>query len=227
MKNIRRDLFVCVAGCSCFFTGCQQIADDTASSIGVTVEKHLQELQTEVGHIVKEAATEAVKEGIENVTSEVSNFAGKVQESVDSSGQESVEEEMDLEEDVVQIVVFYPDEGVEYFLEEKVSIETTGNWVTDVIESLIKKGILPEEVIVEAYEIEGEQLTIVLSEEFEMFLNQFGTSGEYMVLGSIVNTLLYAGQLKEVMILIEDGYLETGHAIYDYPWERFEDLVTR
>lgn len=227
MKNIRRDLFVCVAGCSCFFTGCQQIADDTASSIGVTVEKHLQELQTEVGHIVKEAATEAVKEGIENVTSEVSNFAGKVQESVDSSGQESVEEEMDLEEDVVQIVVFYPDEGVEYFLEEKVSIETTGNWVTDVIKSLIKKGILPEEVIVEAYEIEGEQLTIVLSEEFEMFLNQFGTSGEYMVLGSIVNTLLYAGQLKEVMILIEDGYLETGHAIYDYPWERFEDLVTR
>lgn len=227
MKNIRRDLFVCVAGCSCFFTGCQQIADDTASSIGVTVEKHLQELQTEVGHIVKEAATEVVKEGIENVTSEVSNFAGKVQESVDSSGQESVEEEMDLEEDVVQIVVFYPDEGVEYFLEEKVSIETTGNWVTDVIESLIKKGILPEEVIVEAYEIEGEQLTIVLSEEFEMFLNQFGTSGEYMVLGSIVNTLLYAGQLKEVMILIEDGYLETGHAIYDYPWERFEDLVTR
>ncbi|MFI3200291.1 MAG: GerMN domain-containing protein [Eubacteriales bacterium] len=227
MKNIRRDLFVCVAGCSCFFTGCQQIADDTASSIGVTVEKHLQELQTEVGHIVKEAATEVVKEGIENVTSEVSNFAGKVQESVDSSGQESVEEEMDLEEDVVQIVVFYPDEGVEYFLEEKVSIETTGNWVTDVIKSLIKKGILPEEVIVEAYEIEGEQLTIVLSEEFEMFLNQFGTSGEYMVLGSIVNTLLYAGQLKEVMILIEDGYLETGHAIYDYPWERFEDLVTR
>lgn len=213
-------LVVCLIGLVCVITGCDQV-DDVTDSIGQVVETQLDEMRVEISDIVKEAVSEAVQNEKDAITAEVSNFVGSVEEKVGlSEGEEQVEVE---DENLVEVIVFYPDSQVEYFLEEGVYIPKTGDWVQEVMQALVKKGIIPEEVVVNQYVVEQMCLTIWLSEEFEEFINQFGTSGEYMYMGSVVNTLLIAGELEEVEIRIGEGYLETGHAIYDMPLGWFED----
>lgn len=52
------------------------------------------------------------------------------------------------------------------------------------------------------------------------FQNQrksYGTSGENMLLGCVVNTFLDAYKAETVFITVDGGILESGHAIYDFP----------
>ena len=56
-------------------------------------------------------------------------------------------------------------------------------------------------------------------------LRSLGTSGEYMTLGALVNTLLEAFEAEEVVLTAEGAVLETGHAVYDQPLTYFEENI--
>jgi hypothetical protein len=49
-----------------------------------------------------------------------------------------------------------------------------------------------------------------------------GTSGEYQLLGCLVNTLLTHFEQEEITLTIEGETLETGHNVYAYPLRLFE-----
>ena len=88
----------------------------------------------------------------------------------------------------------------------------------DIMEQLIQAGALPEGVRV--LSMEGGVLD--LNSAFLSFLNSMGTSGEYVVMGSVVNTYLTAFGLDRITITVEGNVPETGHSVYDQPLRMYE-----
>lgn len=83
---------------------------------------------------------------------------------------------------------------------------------------LSTKGVLPADVQVNSFEqseADGEQaIDLDLSESFGIYLRSMGTSGEYIVMGSICNTFLEAYDADKIHITVDGEKLETGHAEY-------------
>ena len=88
----------------------------------------------------------------------------------------------------------------------------------DILEQLVQAGALPEGVRV----LSMDSGVLDLNSAFLSFLNSMGTSGEYVVMGSVVNTYLTAFDLERITITVEGNVPETGHSIYDQPLRMYE-----
>ena len=62
-----------------------------------------------------------------------------------------------------------------------------------------------------------------LNDAFAAQVRSLGTSGEYFLVGGIVNTLLDAFDGTEVMLTVNGAPFESGHNIYDYALTRYEE----
>ena len=84
---------------------------------------------------------------------------------------------------------------------------------------LAEKNILPQLSQVSMTQ-SGETLTLDLGEEFSAAVQGQGTAGEYIMLGSLVNTFLDNYKAEQLILTVNGQPLETGHNIYDYPLTR-------
>ncbi len=62
-----------------------------------------------------------------------------------------------------------------------------------------------------------------LNDAFAAQVRSLGTTGEYFLVGGIVNTLLDAFDGTEVILTVNGAPLESGHNIYDYALTRYEE----
>ena len=93
------------------------------------------------------------------------------------------------------------------------------------IMNLVSYQVLPDTVTVESFSEETEtakdgtvtdkRLLLDLSSDFGSWLSSMGTSGEMIVMGSLVNTFLDAYDASAMKVTVEGQVLETGHQIYD------------
>ena len=90
------------------------------------------------------------------------------------------------------------------------------------MDALIASGVLNEDIAVNSVELDGRLLKLDLNSVFADLINQQGTTGERMVIGSLVNTYLSAYQAETVLITVDGKILESGHVIYDFPMGYFE-----
>lgn len=111
--------------------------------------------------------------------------------------------------------LYLPDDQAEHFLQQVV--ETDRIDADGVLLELQEKGVLPYGVIMNAFGSEGSQLMIDFNRDFEDLICSMGTSGERMIVGSVVNTFLNAFQAESVVFTIDGEILESGHVIYDFP----------
>ena len=82
---------------------------------------------------------------------------------------------------------------------------------------LTAKGVIPSDVQIltfEQHEEGGRRIILNLSESFHTHIRSFGTAGEYLIIGSIVNTFLSVYQAEGINIIVEGQILESGHAEY-------------
>lgn len=141
--------------------------------------------------------------------------------------------------DEMEVTLYLPDDQAEFFTEvtETVSAEPQG-----IVDALIAHGALPEGVTVNDFRIadngvettDGETVSYTagdtlhidldLSAAFGEALSSAGTSGETMILGSVVNTMLTAYNADTITITCDGAVLETGHNVYDEPLT-FYDLT--
>ena len=116
----------------------------------------------------------------------------------------------------MRITLYLPNDNADGFVTREVTLPREAP--QDTMEQLVQAGALPEGVRV--LSMEGGVLD--LSSEFLTFLNTMGTSGEYVVMGSVVNTYLTAFGLDRITITVEGNVPETGHSIYDEPLRMYE-----
>lgn len=86
------------------------------------------------------------------------------------------------------------------------------------IMNLVSYQVLPDTVTVESFSEEtgtDKRLLLDLSSDFGSWLSSMGTSGEMIVMGSLVNTFLDAYDASAMKVTVEGQVLETGHQIYD------------
>ena len=139
--------------------------------------------------------------------------------------------------DTMEITLYLPDDQVESFETVTETVDATPQGIVD---ALIAHGALPEGVKVNSFSMtdngvetqEGDTVSYTvgdtlhidldLSQEFADAASSTGTSGEQMLLGSLVNTMLKAYNADEITITCDGAALETGHNVYDQPLTFYE-----
>ena len=130
----------------------------------------------------------------------------------------------------MSITLYLPNDNADGFVTREVTLprEAPGDiteqliqmdaLAEDILEQLVQAGALPEGVRV----LSMDNGVLDLNSAFLSFLNTMGTSGEYVVMGSVVNTYLTAFGLDRITITVEGNVPETGHSIYDQPLRMYE-----
>ena len=119
--------------------------------------------------------------------------------------------------ELTTITVYVPNEDLDGFD----TVDITGNNLS-VLEAMVQAGILPENIVINSFSWSKDTLTVDFGPEFKKLINHQGTAGEYMIMGSIVNTLITLNEVKYIQITVDGDILESGHMIYDFPMEFYE-----
>ena len=144
-----------------------------------------------------------------------------VGENVQAQGEQAPDEQ--VQEDVaepVNVIIYYSNIQADGFATKEMQIE--GLTPENLIAELAKVNIVSIDTEVKGFSQDGKSLTLDLSTGFGQYLNMMGSSGEYVVMGGLVNTFLDAYDAEEILITVEGNALESGHAIYDKPLGFYE-----
>lgn len=121
----------------------------------------------------------------------------------------------------VTILVYYGNDNADALLSKEATLpELTPAAVAG---ELIAVGVLPEGTLVNRLEVIGPFLYLDLSYEFFDKLQTMGTSGEWIMVGSVTNTFLDAYGVDSLILTANGAIIETGHVVYDAPLTRFEN----
>ena len=115
--------------------------------------------------------------------------------------------------------IYVPNENANGFVVETISTEEISE--ETVLVELKKYNVLTEDVSINSFHVENNLITIDFNQAFADIVCSMGTSGEMMVLGSVVNTFLDAFQAESVYFTVDGQILESGHAIYDFAMSFF------
>lgn len=116
----------------------------------------------------------------------------------------------------MSITIYFENENADGFDTKNVKVEKLT--AENLIEQLRKKGVLAEEVQINSFEEtedEGEKaLKIDLNKEYLKELQSMGSSGEYMLMGSVCNTFLDAYECNKIQVTVDNQEIVTGHTDY-------------
>ena len=133
------------------------------------------------------------------------------------------EEPAETKEPGAIINVYVSDDMAERFVIMQESADVLDE--NTVFAALKAVGTIPQETSLLSFSNGGGSLTLDMSAEFADRVGTMGTSGEYMLLGSVVNTYLTAFDAQTVTLLSNGNPLETGHNVYFEPLGFFADNV--
>lgn len=163
-------------------------------------------------------------------------FAGCTKEKEEPAQEEQVEKEEPAEKPVEkpetekeekeepvdpsrEITLYYADQQTGDMTTTTVSIKNE----KDIWNALKEYGILSEDCELNQMTIDKENRTIDLdfNEATGKRVRGMGTTGEYQIVGSIVNTFLEAYDCDSIKLTEEGNVFQSGHAIYDGYNERY------
>ena len=119
--------------------------------------------------------------------------------------------------EMIRMTVYYPDENAITFLTKTVEAEQL-----TFLEAMIEVDVLNDEIEVNTIIREDDHLIIDFNGAFRDLVCTMGTTGERMIIGSIVNTLIVNYGVESVSITVDSGIWESGHVVYDFPMAFFE-----
>ena len=115
---------------------------------------------------------------------------------------------------LISISLYTPNENADGFIVTPVTIRELDAHVITAL--LIDAGVLNEDVKINYAEYLNETLYLDFNEAFLAQLNTYGTAGERMMIGSVVNTFLSAYGVNQAYISYDGMLMESGHVIYDF-----------
>ena len=122
---------------------------------------------------------------------------------------------------LIPVTIYHGNDNADGFETTEVTVETLdANILT---QKLVETSVLAEGTTLLSHEITGTCLHLDFNEAFLTHLNTMGTSGERMMIGSVVNTFLTAyPEAESVSITANGEIMESGHVIYDFELTFFE-----
>ncbi|MCL1847603.1 MAG: GerMN domain-containing protein [Coriobacteriia bacterium] len=137
-----------------------------------------------------------------------------------TTGTES-ESKTEVEAVSYPVVLYFPNVQADGFVAKAAMTDGTAE---DIVSLLVEKGVLPKGCAVVSFEVTSNvRCTVDMNAAYGQAVRTSGTTGEYVLVGSLVNTLLTYYDLKELVLTVEGEALETGHVIYDYPLQFYEN----
>lgn len=128
----------------------------------------------------------------------------------------------------VKVTLYFANQNADGLVPVVREIDKPNDMVTALVGELKKPNknapVLPEGSDLIYYKTEGETLVLNFN---QAFANLQGSTGEFISINSLVNTMTELPQYKNVKLLVEGKTLETGHAIYDKPIARNEGIIKK
>jgi calcineurin-like phosphoesterase len=87
---------------------------------------------------------------------------------------------------------------------------------------LLAGEVILDDVAVNFARINGKCLELDMNQAFYTQLTSMGTTGEKMLVGSLVNTFLSAYGTETVMLTVDRQIIDSGHIVYGEPLGYFE-----
>ena len=113
------------------------------------------------------------------------------------------------------VIVYVPDEQGETLT--PVGADAKDDSDQALVDALIAANSLPAGVEVQSSSVEDSVLKLDMNAAYGEAVRASGTTGESMLIYSLVNTFAQARGVGQVLITVDGAPLETGHDIYDYP----------
>ena len=121
----------------------------------------------------------------------------------------------------IQITIYHGNDNADGFETLEVTVDVLDASV--ITQKLVEAGVLAEGTTLLSHNLVGTCLHLDFNEAFLTHLNTMGTSGERMMIGSVVNTFLTAyPEAESVSITANGEIMESGHVIYDFELTFFE-----
>ena len=117
----------------------------------------------------------------------------------------------------VTFTIYTPNENADGFYHTDIVIDTLH--AQNVVDALIEAKVLNDGIRINSERLEGSRLFLDFNSAFCDQLKTYGTSGELMMIGSVVNTFLSAYGADSLIITADGEIMESGHVIYDFPLE--------
>lgn len=163
----------------------------------------------------KEETTEAKEEKTETKSeaqTEAEETNKRDEEMKSGSGSATAPEQKSPE----TFYVYHSNPDADELIKEEVEVDEISPEA--VLKALIDAGALTEDIKINSLqeaEKDGEKvLDVDFSQEFAELTSSMGSTGEYMIMGSVCNTFLDAYGCKKIHITVEGGILSTGHNEY-------------
>lgn len=126
--------------------------------------------------------------------------------------QSGTDTELAAEQGGGEITLYVGNENADGLVTETVSVEEVTP--ETIIAALAEKSVVSGDVKVLDFQDKGETLTLDLSKEYQEYASSYGTAGELVIVGGVVNTFLDAYDADTITILVEGKAWDTGHADY-------------
>lgn len=220
-----------VAVCSTFlFTACSSKTDnltETTETVGQTAVAGgsaivvLDESGAASEIINDENGSDIVENTTATIEKSTSTETSEIVETESVSDTESISE-TEVEPKVVsetvssELTIYTPNENADGFITEVMATVEAKD--TAIFKSLVEKGVLTDTISVNSIKIENGICTLDLSNEFYELITNQGTSGEYMIMGSIINSYIASyDEVEQVQVLVNGEAFSTGHVEYNAP----------
>lgn len=125
------------------------------------------------------------------------------------------------------VTLYLPDEQAESVVPTETEIAVGGeDEAADLMAALAEQGVVPAEAAVNSLtKDESNNLTLDINAAFAEALSGSGTAGETMMIASVADTFLAYYGAASLLITVDGGTLETGHALYDEPFTQIFDAA--
>ena len=127
---------------------------------------------------------------------------------------QAVDEPNITEPETVSYSIYLPNDNADGF--HVITVDTKEISAETILSELKAQGVLPDAVAINDFNMENGFISIDFNQAFADVVCSMGTSGELMIVGSVVNTFLDAFQAESVSFTIDGKILESGHTVYDF-----------
>ena len=122
----------------------------------------------------------------------------------------------------ISVTLYKGDDNAEYVI--PVECEITEQSPQAIVDKLYELGVFSAPITTNSFTVDNSNVIhLDMGQDFAGLVQSSGTAGEHLMVGSLVNSFISVFQADAVLITIDGNTFESGHAVYDFALNFFEN----